>query len=244
MKRFYVDGPLQIGAHTTLTQSDSHHASHVLRLTPGAEVELMDGTSRFVGTIRTLSPQVTVTVMGELPTTEPRIAVTLYQGVPKGDKMERIVQKAVELGAKAIVPVAMERSVVKLTHADGERKRQRWQKIALEAGKQAGRCAVVQVEEPIALQALLQQRSDTARPLLIPWEDAVSGTLPGFVAAHPGCAALDILIGPEGGISRNEMSQLQAVAGMPVTLGPRILRTETAGMVTLAALMCLYGEMA
>lgn len=243
MNRFYVDTILQTGDEITLSKEDSHHAAHVLRLTPGTGVHLMDGAHRFLGVIRETAPLVTAEVGAQLPSTEPQLRITLYQGLPKGDKMELIVQKAVELGADSIVPVAMERSVVKLTAQDGAKKQQRWQKIAVEAGKQSGRCAQAAVEAPLTFKQLLQALPGRHDAVLVPWEEEAAASLNAFAAAHPNVRSLGVLIGPEGGISPGEMEQLRAVGAQSVTLGPRILRTETAGLATLAAMLCLYGEM-
>lgn len=243
MNRFYVDKPLRTGDTIILSEEDSHHAAHVLRLTSGTEVQLMDGQCRFLGVIRATAPLVTTDVGAQLASTEPQLRITLYQGLPKGDKMELIVQKAVELGAERIVPVAMERSVVKLKGQDGIKKQQRWQKIAVEAGKQSGRCSPAAVEAPLSFGQLLQALPGRHDAVLVPWEEETASSLNAFAAAHPKVRSLGVLIGPEGGISPGEMHQLRETGAHSVTLGPRILRTETAGLATLAALLCLYGEM-
>ena len=243
MHRFYAEpGSLRDGM-ACLSPEDTAHALKILRLAPGDTVELFSDGSRYLAEIADAARDaVRVRVLEELPTTEPRLRVTLFQGLPKADKLELIVQKAVELGAEAVVPVAMERSVVRLTPESAPRKRDRWQKIAREACKQSGRCAEPTVGLPVTAAELARElsRFDAA---VVPWEDARGYSLNAFHAEHPDIRTLAVVIGPEGGITPAEIEALQTAGCRPVTLGPRILRTETAGLAALSALMCLYGEM-
>ena len=177
-----------------------------------------------------------------LPSAEPFLSVTLFQGLPKADKMDLIVQKATELGVVRIVPVLMNRCVVRPDLKDTARRLERWRKIAREAGKQSGRCVIPDIPEPVFLQRLPDSvpLPDTN---IVPWEEA-SGFGPlAFRKGHPKLSSLGILIGPEGGIEREEIDQLQSFGFVPVTLGRRILRTETAGLAAVSAFMSLYGEM-
>ena len=156
--------------------------------------------------------------------------------------MELIVQKAVELGAAAIVPVQMSRCVMKLDGKDAVRKQERWQKIAREACKQSGRCLTPEVELPITMKTMLARMAQH-QLVLIPWEDAHTVSLTRIRQEHPGASELAVVIGPEGGMSQEEVSAMEEKGGMSVTLGPRILRTETAGLAALSALFCLWGDM-
>ena len=156
--------------------------------------------------------------------------------------MELIIQKAVELGAARIVPVAMSRCVVQLNAKDGAKKQERWQKIAREACKQSGRCVTPAVDAPIPFRQL-PERLAAHGGAIVPWEDARGYSLTAFRREHPDVTDLAVVIGPEGGMSAEEIAAMQAAGCRSVTLGPRILRTETAGLCTLSALMCLYGEM-
>ena len=237
MHRFYVEQPDARGRYP-LTAEDAHHARKVLRLQPGSEVELITGGKRYRAK---LTEDDLVEAGKALPSTEPALRITLLQGLPKGDKMDLIVQKAVELGVFRIIPVQMSRCVVHLTGPDGEKKRARWQKIAREAGKQSGRCLVPEVSLPVPLSALpaLTAEEDAC---LVPWEEARSAGPLAFARAHPHPEKISILIGPEGGISPEEIAALPS-AFQPLTLGPRILRTETAGLACVSALLALYGEM-
>ena len=243
MHRFYADDRGVTGETAFLCEEDAHHAIRVLRMKPGEGCELFAGGRRFSGEVASIGDgAVQVRITGELPSTEPRLRVTLYQGLPKADKMELIVQKAVELGACAVVPVAMSRCVVQLDAKDGRKKQERWQKIAREACKQSGRCEMMQVTEPISFRQLLARLPEHGAAI-VPWEDARGYSLARFHAEHPDITDLAIVIGPEGGMSGEEIERMKGAKCRAVTLGPRILRTETAGLCAMSALFCLYGDM-
>ena len=243
MHRFYADESRPEVGYAYLTPEDARHATRVLRMGQGDQAEIFLNQGRFLGEISDISgDDVALRLLEELPSTEARLRVTLYQGLPKAEKMELIIQKAVELGAESVVPVAMSRCVVRLDERDGRKKQERWQKIAREACKQSGRCAVPTVDAPVSFKALLSQipSHDAA---IVPWEDARGYSLNQFHREHPDLASLAVVIGPEGGMSAEEIEAMKQVGCLPVTLGPRILRTETAGLAAISALMCLYGEM-
>lgn len=243
MHRFYADTNRLTDGFAALTAEDARHALRVLRMGVGDEAEVFLPGKRYRATISEIAGEdVTLRLDEELPSTEPRLRLTLYQGLPKADKMELIVQKAVELGAEAIVPVAMSRCVTKLDGKDGLKKQERWQKIAREACKQSGRCGMPEVSAPIPFKAL-PERLTGHGAAIVPWEDARGYSLNAFAREHPGISDLGVVIGPEGGISLDEIQALWAAGCLPVTLGPRILRTETAGLAAISALMCLYHEM-
>ena len=148
MHRFYADERGVNGDVAYLCEEDARHAVRVLRMKLGEPCEIFVGGKRYAAEISAIGDnQVQVLLNSELPTTEAKLRITLYQGLPKADKMELIVQKAVELGAESIVPVAMSRCVVQLNAKDGAKKQERWQKIAREACKQSGRCEMMQVTE-------------------------------------------------------------------------------------------------
>ena len=133
MHRFYAE-PGVTGPNVPLCEEDARHATRVLRMRQGEACELFADGKRFSGEIASIGDgEVAVRITGEMPSTEARLRITLYQGLPKADKMELIVQKSVELGACAVVPVAMSRCVVQLDAKDGRKKQERWQKIAREA---------------------------------------------------------------------------------------------------------------
>ena len=243
MHRFYADDRGVTGNTAFLCEEDGRHAARVLRMKTGEACELFADGKRFSGEIATIGEgEVQVRITGEMPSTEAKLRITLYQGLPKADKMELIVQKSVELGACAVVPVAMSRCVVQLDQKDGRKKQERWQKIAREACKQSGRCEMMQVLEPISFKQLLSRLAEH-EAAIVPWEDARGYSLARFRQEHPDVTDLAIVIGPEGGMSEEEIARMKEAACQSVTLGPRVLRTETAGLCAMSALFCLYGDM-
>ena len=241
MHRFYAEN-LSPSGETELSPEDTRHALRVLRLTEGSEIELFTGGNRYRAVLCAPSGEnLAVRVLLPLPSTEPRLALTLFQGLPKADKMEWIIQKAVELGVSRIVPLRMSRCVVRLEDRDVPRKLERWRRIAREAGKQSGRCMVPEISAPLDWQALAIME-DLPEICAVPWEEAKTLGPLSFARQHPALRSLGIVIGPEGGISPEEMALLPE-RFVPLTLGPRILRTETAGMAAAAAFLSLYGEM-
>ena len=242
MHRFYADDRGVTGDIAFLCEEDARHATRVLRMREGEVCELFADGRRFSGEIASIGEDVEVRITGEMPSTEAKLRITLYQGLPKADKMELIVQKSVELGACAVVPVAMSRCVVQLDAKDGRKKQERWQKIAREACKQSGRCEMMQVSEPISFKQLLAKLPQH-QAAIVPWEDARGYSLAKFHQVHPEITDLAIVIGPEGGMSEDEIARTKDANCRSVTLGPRILRTETAGLCAMSALFCLYGDM-
>ena len=240
MHRFFAAG--EENGLVRLAEEDARHARSVLRLRPGDTIELFDADNRHLAVLTEVGEKCLCRVTGALPGTEAALRITLFQGLPKADKLELIAQKAVELGADSLVPVAMSRCVVKLNAKDGDKKRERWQKIAREASKQSGRCRVMTVEAPVSFSSMLE-RFAAFDAVLVPWEDCRGLSLKRFAAAHPDIRTLAVVIGPEGGMSAEEVDRMKERGALPVTLGPRILRTETAGLAAVSALMCLYDEM-
>ena len=243
MHRFYAD-PARSGPDAAyLAPEDAHHALNVLRLREGSPVELIDREQRFMAVIgSTAGGEVMLRKDRLLPSTESSVSFSLFQGLPKGDKMEMIVQKAVELGVSHIVPVMMSRCVIRLNVRDAEKKRERWQKIAREAGKQCGRCVIPDVSVPVPLRDIAAMR-DQLQEMVVPWEMNESYGPAAFVRDHPSVRSLGIVIGPEGGIDPEEIDYLSSLPAKPITLGRRILRTETAGLAAVSAFSALYGEM-
>lgn len=243
MHRFYADPDRSTPDSIVLTPEDARHALTVLRLKTGHHIEIILNHSRMEAIIEQAEKQeVTAKCISLLPSTEPALFVTLFQGLPKADKMDLIVQKATELGVNRIVPVLMNRCVVRPDPKDMARKTERWQKIAREAGKQAGRCIIPEVFTPVSINSL-NSIVPFPEKNIVPWEEA-SGFGPlAFRSSSPVISSLGILIGPEGGIERAEIDSLGSIGFIPVTLGKRILRTETAGLAAVSAMMSLYGEM-
>lgn len=246
MHRFFADERGLVSDSAYLNAEDAQHALRVLRLGVGDEVELVCAPARYLARIEdTEGGEVRLRALSRLIDTEALTRVTLYQGLPKADKMEWIVQKSTELGAAAVAPVEMARSVVKLSGKDAQKKTERWQKIAREAVKQCARVSVPEVREPKRLTALAQEFAQLD-VLIVPWEDARDGSIVDCLAPFAGQKALrvGILVGPEGGIDAKEADWLREHANAKlVTLGARILRTETAALAAQAIVMALRGEM-
>jgi len=243
MHRFFVDGSCRVGEEAVLPPEEAHHAALVLRLMPGEAVELLDGQGLYAATLSVVDKhQARATVSARLPDREPKVRVTLFQGLAKGDKFDDIVQKCTELGVHAVQPLEMARCVVRLDPKRAEAQRQRWQRIAREATKQCGRAWVPKIHAPMKLDdPTLAERWAQQQLLIVPWEEADSGSLRDILAGEWLCVGL--VIGPEGGIAESEIARLRELGAQIATLGPRLLRTETAGMAALAAIMTLGGEM-
>ena len=246
MHRFFADERGIVENIAYLNAEDAGHALRVLRLEKGDEVELVCAPARYLAEIdSTEDGEVRLRVTEKLRDTEAQTRVTLYQGLPKADKMEWIVQKSTELGAAAIAPVAMIRSVVKLEGKDAAKKTERWQKIAREAVKQCARVNAPEVKMPRKLAAM-KDELNALDVLIVPWEDARDGSIADCLAPFKANerVSVGILIGPEGGIAPEEAEWLTHEAGAKlVTLGPRILRTETAAIASQTIVMALRGEM-
>lgn len=241
MHCFYIDPPVDGAA--TLPKDEAKHAARVLRLRPGDSVCAMDGAGgRWDAEIsRVDSDGVAVRLLKPLPDNEPPVRVTVYQGVPKSEKLDLIAQKLTELGAAALIPVRMARCVAKLDEKDGRKRRERLERIALEATKQCRRARAPEISEPVTWKQAIQRmgRHDL---VLVPWEDASGRRVKDAYTECPDARDIGIVIGPEGGMSEDEVSALADIHALTVTLGPRILRTETASVVSAGMVMMLWGD--
>ena len=241
MPRFFINYKPAVGGTAVIEGADARHIAGALRMTPGEGLTLCDGAGTdYTCTICTVERErVTLAVEAAAPTTaEPSLAVTLYMGLPKGDKMELIIQKAVELGVTAIVPVATGRSIVRLDQKDAAKKQTRWQKIAAEAAGQSGRGVIPTVEIPMAWkQALVRLARENT---LLCYE---GGGAPIGQLVTPADRAVSLVVGPEGGFDPAEVEAVTAAGGRIATLGPRILRCETAPLAAIAVLMEKTGNM-
>ena len=218
-----------------------HYLSAVLRVKTGDVLEIFDGQGRaYAAQVKQLNEREAVLHLGsckEAPVSRP---VTVVQGLPKGDKFEWVLQKATELGATAFVPAECTRSVAKMGEK-AEKKVQRWQRIAEEAARQCGRADVPTVSQPQPLtQAIAQLGANTVVLIL----DEEERALPlSFAVAQAENQPLAIVVGPEGGLTREEVKALHGRGAQSVTLGRRVLRTETAALAALAVVRHLDGEL-
>jgi 16S rRNA (uracil1498-N3)-methyltransferase len=238
LHRLFVP-PDRIGDLVRLDPSQSRHVERVLRLQPGAELEVFDGRgSRWPARIEAPG----VLRLGARRDAEPgAVDVWLAQALAKGEKLDLVVQKATELGVARIVPLAAERSIVRLDDDRAERRAGRLRRIAQEAARQCGRSDVPPVDAPRTLDglgALLQADPGRRGLLLDPEERTVR-----LSQAARGASHLLIAVGPEGGFSPAERDQAVAAGFVPVALGRLVLRTETAGIAALAIVQHLAGEL-
>ncbi len=240
MYRFFVS-PENVGEkEIEITGDDVNHIRNVLRMTEGQElvVSCGRGTDYFCRICRLEERGVRLEILREEPAvTELAVRITLFQSLPKGDKMEYIIQKAVELGAVEIVPVMSRRCVVKLDERKAEKKRIRWQAIAQAAAKQSGRGIVPAVGKAVSFERALN-RAKESHTLLIPYELCrdMAGTVSAMEDSVRG-DSIALFIGPEGGYERGEIEAAVECGAVPISLGKRILRTETAGLAALSMLM-------
>jgi 16S rRNA (uracil1498-N3)-methyltransferase len=240
LTRVFVEQRLVSGKGVGLPEQAGLHLTRVLRLDPGAPVILFDGTGgEYQGTLERDGRNWWAKVGAHDPVErESPLAITLLQGVSRGERMDLIIQKSTELGVARIVPVLAERSVVKIDARQRARKQEHWQAIAVSACEQCGRNRVPQVADALSLgDAIAVLAPEGARCLLA--ADA-TGSLANAVTS--GERTLALLIGPEGGLSDNEQKFARANGFTAYRLGPRILRTETAGLAALAALQTLAGD--
>ena len=242
MHHFFVRPEQISGKEAYIEGPDWNHAANVLRVRPGEQVLLSAGEDwDYLCTVREVDragQRVLLSVLEEnRDTRELPVKISLYQGLPKSDKMELIIQKAVELGAARVIPVETARCVVKLDRKKAESKRSRWQAISESAAKQSGRSVIPEVAMPMPFAAALKEAADS-EIRLIPYENAegMERTRRILESVVPG-QKIAVFIGPEGGFEETEIRRAEEAGFEAVTLGKRILRTETAGFVVLSLLM-------
>ncbi|MDP2110728.1 MAG: 16S rRNA (uracil(1498)-N(3))-methyltransferase [Thiobacillus sp.] len=237
--RFHLDQPLAPGARFSLPPGPARHAARALRLAADDTVILFNGLGgEYSARIeRVNKDEVAVSVTGFTAIErESRLRVMLAQGISSGERMDYTLQKAVELGVATIQPIAARRSVVKLTGERADKRVAHWQGVVASACEQCGRNQVPVVAPPLTLAHWLGQRQDGRLLFLSPLAEARLADLP-----SPG--AMDCLVaGPEGGFDADEIAALHAAGAIPVRLGPRVLRTETAALAALAAMQTLWGD--
>lgn len=237
--RLFHPEPLASERELSLSANAARHCIAVLRLRPGAPLVLFDGTGgEYPAELLSVDGAARVrTGARREPATESSLPVTLLQAIAKGERMDYAIQKAVELGVKRIVPVMTERSVVKLDGPRGEKRQRHWQDVAIAACEQSGRTEVPAILLPARLaDGLLSLPETGLRVIMDPAADTGLQHL-----ARPKC--LSVAVGPEGGWSEGELNQLRGTGFQGVRLGPRVLRTETAGPALLAVAQTLWGDM-
>ncbi|GGC10117.1 ribosomal RNA small subunit methyltransferase E [Oxalicibacterium flavum] len=241
MPRFFCPQPLAIGQTVSLPDHVAHHVQ-VLRLAVGDRITLFNGDGgQYTATLATIEKKRASAdiKLFEPVETELPYAVTLAQALPEASKMDWIIEKAVELGVHAIQPLAAQRCVVRLSSDRAEKKMQHWQGVIVAASEQSGRNRLATLAEPVAFSQWIAQDDLHRRVLLSPRaEQSLSDW-----ARHQPPQSLALLIGPEGGFTEREEDDAIARGVLALSMGPRVLRTETAGLAALAALNAVWGAM-
>lgn len=244
MHRFFITKEEFDSQRPVVRGQDVKHMVRVLRLRPGDQVELLDGAGRAArARLENLGKDDVICRKLEefIPGGAPPVEIILAQGIAKGEKMDLVIQKSTELGVSGIIPVICHRSVVRLDDSKGYDRQSRWQRVALEAARQCRRPDVPVVSMPRKLPDVLAGIHGGSLALM-PWEgensltfsEALAGETPGRVY---------IIVGPEGGFESFEVEEARRAGVRTVSLGPRILRTETAGMVCVALVMHKFGDL-
>ncbi len=246
MHRFYVVPDQMNGDTVSITGPDVNHIKNVLRMKQGEEIIICNGQGKDCYCIinRMSDKEITAEIQSMTDTgTELKTRITLFQGLPKKDKMELIIQKAVELGVNEIVPVMTKRAVVKLEDKKKEDKKlERWQLIAEGAAKQSGRGIIPKIKSPLSYGEAVKQASSMDIGL-IPYENAsgIQSTREIMKSLNQ-YETIGVFIGPEGGFEEAEIELAKTNHIIPITLGRRILRTETAGLAVLSMMVLMLEE--
>ena len=241
LRRVYVDAPLEAGTRVRLERSAAGHVTRVLRLRAGEALTLFNGRGGeyAASLVESSGAEVTVAV-GEYRAIEREspLAITLAQGISRGERMDLVVQKATELGVTQLAPLILERSVVRLDAQQAHRKLNRWHAIAVAACEQSGRNRLPEVLAPATLREFLQAAALAPTRLLL--SPTAARRLEDLDAP---VSAVSLLIGPEGGLADSEQAAALAAGFSAVRLGPRVLRTETAAIVALTLLQLEFGDL-
>jgi 16S rRNA (uracil1498-N3)-methyltransferase len=239
--RIFVDVPLADGQRLSLPPDAAHRVAAVLRLRPGDLVQLFNGGGgSHAARVATAGRREVVVDIGARLPGGPRspLAVTLAQGISRGQKMDYALQKAVELGVERLIPLVTEHGNVRLDTERGAARMKHWRNVIIGACEQCGRDTLPELDAPIAFAEWIAARGSSVTLLLDP--DAERG----LAAIDRPPASLCLLAGPEGGFSATEQDLARARGCIPVRLGPRTLRTETAAVAALAACQALWGDLA
>lgn len=244
--RIYQNSEFAINGILKLSDDAFGHIVRVLRLTEGENIAFFNGREaiQYIGRLVDVKKkQASITIISqEVVCNESPLNIHLGQGISRGDRMDFTLQKSVELGVNRITPLFTEHCGVKLTGERLAKKHEQWQKIVISACEQSGRCIVPKVNEPMLLQNWLEQETDSLKLNLHPKADHSIMGLP--VDSSGKKNKVRLLIGPEGGLSSEEIKQANKADFQDILLGPRVLRTETAALTAITALQCRFGDLA
>jgi 16S rRNA (uracil1498-N3)-methyltransferase len=234
--RLYQNAPFTEGKTAELDSDNSHHLNKVLRFPVGQNITLFNGDGfDYTAVVQSAKKTTNLKVISKkVNNNESKLNLTLAQGIAKGEKMDFLIQKAVELGVTRIIPMKLERCVVRLRDEKVQKKIDHWQKIANHACEQSGRSVIVDVSHPASLEELLEVTNHN-----------------GFVLHHRATLGLSqvkvtskatILIGPEGGLTEKEVNDSEVAGYQSIIIGKRVLRTETASLAAIANMQLLWGS--
>lgn len=244
MYNFFAESESRQGDRYLITGADLNHIKNVLRMRPGERFLVSENGTSNLCELESVSGETAVAIIIEEnhQSTELPIKIYLFQGLPKSDKLELIIQKTVELGVYGIIPIEMNRSVVKLDEKKKSAKRERWQAISESAAKQSKRNVIPEVFG-VMTYAQAMEKAKEMDIFLVPYEnkDGIAATKEALSGIKSGMS-VGILIGPEGGFEEREVASAVEMGGIPISLGKRILRTETAAMTSVGMCM-LHAEM-
>jgi len=244
MHRLLIAATQIQGGEARIDGDSLHYLVRVLRLREGDDLEVFDGAGNaWAARIARITGDEAVLTLGEqrrLPALPP---ITLAQGLAKGDKLELVVQKATELGAARLVPLQLERCVVQLDPARGARRSERWRRIAEESARQCGRADVPAVEDPTSLAAFFQQARERGEKVAVLYEEQDPSVRLGPWLERHREEPIALVVGPEGGLSPREVELAREHGAEILSLGRRILRTETVGLAVLSIALHLAGEL-
>jgi 16S rRNA (uracil1498-N3)-methyltransferase len=244
--RIYQDSELTLNDTVKLSDDAFGHIVRVLRLSEGDTVALFNGKEPVQYTAKLVDVKKKEAsaeiIKQEVIANESPVNIHLGQGISRGDRMDYTLQKSVELGVNKITPLFTERCGVKLSGERLTKKHDQWQKIVISACEQSGRCIVPEVAEPMYLEDWLAQETNSLKLNLHPKAKHSIMTLP--VDSTESALQVRLLIGPEGGLSDDEISKANEADFQDILLGPRVLRTETAALTAITALQCRFGDLA
>lgn len=240
--RCFVDSPLAPGAQATLSETATGHLVRVLRLGVGDAIVLFNGDGHdFAARLVSVSKRgAEAEVLDACPVAnESPLRITLAQGIARGEKMDWVLQKGTELGVAAFAPVSTDRTEVKLDAERAAKRLAHWQAVLVSACEQSGRARLPRLAEPLSLANYAAAEAAPVKLVLDPTADLGLHDL-----SLPAAADVALLVGPEGGLSERDLATARAAGFTGLRLGPRILRTETAGLAAIAALQAVYGDLA
>jgi 16S rRNA (uracil1498-N3)-methyltransferase len=241
--RFHLAPDAVHGDRVVFDAAAAHHLGRVLRVAAGQVVQAVDASGQLLSVRLTAiaARRAEGVVVSRAPlATESALDLTLAQAIPKGDKMEHVIRTATELGVTRVLPLLTERTVVRLEPGRSDARLARWRRVAREAAQQSGRAAVPEIATPAALSAWRPALPVTG--LIVCFWEEERRPLDGILPAGP-CPRATVVVGPEGGLTAGEVHHLASAGALVASLGPRLLRTETAGPVAVALLQARYGDL-